>query len=150
MIPDNVDDETVLILSGHCVEIPTEIAAALADAGWTQAHRALLDRAEKLTAAGKPLPLDLQKYVVTAARCGAVRGKGYKNFGRDVCIKVAIRRLLARGFSATRNAASEGESASSIVARALQHLGIRMTEAGVAKIWEREVREQKQDLLYDK
>ena len=58
------------------------------------------------------------------------------NRWRNVCIVwYLIPPLLRAGFSATRNEATETESACSIVSQALQEIGIQLRERGIEEIW---------------
>lgn len=58
------------------------------------------------------------------------------NRWRNVCIVgYLIPPLLRAGFSATRNEATETESACSIVSQALQEIGIQLGERGIEEIW---------------
>jgi hypothetical protein len=150
MTVDEAVSLAALIVSGHIISVRTETLVAFAKDGWQEAHDALCRRAQELTDQGEALPLDLQQYVVAAAKGFHSPAKGpgaspYRNFGRDLCIKVAIHHLLELGFTATRNEATEDESACSIVATAMRQIGIEMSEAAVAKVWEKAVREDRLD-----
>jgi hypothetical protein len=58
-----------------------------------------------------------------------------KNRWRDVCIQGWLIPPLLPGFPATRNEATKTESACSIVSKALKNIGIKLSEKGVANVW---------------
>jgi hypothetical protein len=150
-IEDSISD-AVLVLSGHFVTTSTETAAALAEAGWQEGHRALCAKAEALTRAREPLPLDLQQYIVAVAARSTIpkrkKGNITPNFGRDICIKVAVERLCRRGFKPTRNPNSREESGCSIVKTALARLGVHnISEDAIQKVWDLKSREEREDLF---
>jgi hypothetical protein len=94
--------------------------------------------------AGYVLPEGLRQYIVDLLLGSAVitpakrRGRThYVNYGRDFQIACVIRHIMDRGFRPTRNNATENESACSIVNRALQRLGLHLSEGAVVKIWEK-------------
>ena len=101
----------------------------------------LCDFANALTADSKPLPLWLQEYVVFAARHnghGSHRKRGrdpYVNRHRNDRIATAVNLLADDGFCPTRNTVTTTECGCSIVAKALERIGIHMSEANVAAIW---------------
>ena len=100
----------------------------------------LCDFASTLTADDKSLPLWLQEYVVWAAHQGEIRRKRgrdrYAARHRNETIANAVNILAEDGYSPTRNAATTRECGSSIIANALAQIGIHMTEANVAAIWQ--------------
>jgi hypothetical protein len=145
----------ILFSSRHSVVgLPTEDLAELARNGWPYAHRVLCEKAQALTKAGAPLPLELQKYVVEKASAivpkrkdGPGRSK-YENFARNIQIRKAIEHLVKRGIRPTRDPKSQRrESACSIVHKALIRgstvqktlkRGRRqvMDEKAIEKIWQ--------------
>jgi hypothetical protein len=84
------------------------------------------------------LPPNLAAYVAERlkGRDRAGRGRPRKRIDRDVCIHQAVEAIRKCGFDPTRNAASTPDSACSIVATALQELGVSMSEANVVRIWQ--------------
>src|SRR5262245_20626362 len=63
-------------------------------------------------------------------------GNADKNRWRNTClVGWLIPPLLAAGFAATRNDASEPEAACSIVSKALKRAGIHLSEKTIANIW---------------
>jgi hypothetical protein len=104
------------------------------------AQDVLHDFASALTMDGAKLPHWLQEYVVWAARH---MGRSRRRRGRNPCaqkhrngiVANAVQMLVEDGFRATRNPATAVESGCSIVARALQYIGIHMSEANVNAIW---------------
>jgi hypothetical protein len=62
------------------------------------------------------------------------RGQPTNSF-RDRLIAETVEQICRRGFSPTRNEASDQECGCSIVAEALGQLGIRLKEKSVARIW---------------
>lgn len=144
MSPDEIEKaiaDAVQVLSfAHPLTLPAEVIAGFAALGWDEGHQVICGWAKQLTLEGKPLPLDLQQYVVavatTAHRRRSRGGDPFTNFARDIRIKTAIQRLLKRGFDATRNDASKHhECACSIVSTALERLGLSLSEKAVVKIW---------------
>ena len=101
----------------------------------------LCDFASALTTYGKPPPLWLQKYLVSAVRYAGrprrERGRDpYASSHRNLTIATAIYMLVEfDGYRPTRNTATTTECASSIVAKALERIGINMSEANVVAIW---------------
>jgi hypothetical protein len=61
--------------------------------------------------------------------------KAHTNLHRDRAIVSAVAQLVACGFHATRNDASELECACSIVADCLNELDVKLSYDGVAKVW---------------
>jgi len=90
---------------------------------------------------GCPLPEHLAKFVAAKLydlSYAKVRKRGrnkHANAHRNYYIYEAVSELLERGFSATRNAATESPSACSIVSEALRRHSIDLSEYGVAKVW---------------
>jgi hypothetical protein len=78
----------------------------LAELGWEDAHRTLCDYARRLTDQKKPLPHDLQAYIVFAASGGFKARKKFKRSVRNVAIASAIAKLVDEGYNPTRNAAT--------------------------------------------
>jgi hypothetical protein len=147
---DEAIDLAALALSGVYVPMKVSDAAFFARLGWTGAHDDLCAKAREITKSGEPLPLDLQEYIVEVA--SAVKPNGgrpgrsrFQNFGRELALLTAVDLVVALGFSATRNAASDHESACSIVSSASGRLGDKVSEATVAKLWERSMREERED-----
>jgi hypothetical protein len=122
------------------LKFPNEMIATFAAFGWPEGHETLCRQARQLTLEGKPLPFDLQQYIVAVA-CSSKPRKGrggdrFANFARDIRIKTALRRLEA-GIQATRNpATTDRECGCSIVRMALERGGIHLTEKAIAKVWE--------------
>ncbi len=91
----------------------------------------------------RELPERLREYIVEVLRAEAgdrpqKRGRDpYANHPRNFNIACTILNVTSLGFKATRNRATESESACSVVVQALERLGIHMSEANVEKIWER-------------
>ena len=117
--------------------------------GSYEARNTLYDFADALTAAGKPLPLWLQEFLIWAARnargsAGRKRGRDpYANEHRNSIISNAVGMLAELdGFRPSRNtvtkAPKRAECGCSIVANALARVGIHMTEANVTAIWQAE------------
>jgi hypothetical protein len=113
--------------------------------GSRRAHEDLCERAERMTAAGQPLPLWLQHYVVRVAAKGKPRAKrGRKvedyNRARDAAITWATFVIVLRyALKPTRSPGwrTPVESGCSIVAMALKRLGLDpdMTEGNLDRIW---------------
>jgi hypothetical protein len=83
------------------------------------------------------LPPKLAGYVAERLRGHnrAARGRPRKHIDRDVFIHQAVEAVRKCGFDATRNAASEPDSACSIAMAALQELGVLMNEANVVRVY---------------
>ena len=64
-------------------------------------------------------------------------GRPRNDWHRDRLICEAVVIVARHGFRPTRNETTRIPSGCSIVAAALQQLGVEMREAGVARIWER-------------
>ena len=119
--------------------------------GWYQGRDILCNLADDLMIEGESLPLWLQKFVVWAAKDGAKarrnRGRNgrkerdpYDKVHRDYSIAMAVRLIVELcGFRPTRNPHTKKTSAPecgcSIVVKALEGVGINMSEANVAAIW---------------
>ena len=134
--------------------------------GWHHGKDILCNFAEDLRVAGEPWPPWLQEFLIWAVRNGAKapRAHGgrdrkgrdpYANVDRDYIIAMTVKWIVdLRGGHATRNIATadhfsadpKKESGSSIVARALQDLGIAIGESGVNAIW-RESKQGTRNLL---
>jgi hypothetical protein len=142
------DPEFTLVLC-HFREGDRAALVGLARAGWGAAHDLLCKMAEVLTSFGDRLPGWLQEYVVWAAMYREaqlpMRRRGcdpLANLVRNTVIAQTVDMLAFRSrglqLRPTRNAATAGESACSIVAEALGRLRIHMTEANVTRIWREE------------
>jgi hypothetical protein len=125
-----------------------EALIKLARAGYERAHITLCGMAQFLTRIGDPLPHWLQDYIVSAATCPKrekkARGRDpLMNLIRDNIIWQTVNSIVAEhNLAPTRNAATKSEvSACSVVAEALAHHGIYMTEANVVSIWRKCKRE---------
>jgi hypothetical protein len=137
------DPEVALMLC-HFRESNREALIGLARSGWRTAQDLLGKMVSVLTSFGDPLPRWLQEHVAWAMTDGEVqrpkRRRGcdpLTNLVRNTVIAQATD-MLARshGLQPTRNAATAlGESACSIVAKALATLGHHMSEANVTRIW---------------
>jgi hypothetical protein len=139
-----------VIVAGFNIPVSISSLIQMAGFGWQEAHVSLCREAERITKSGEVLPLELQEYLVSIAKEGVPfkRSKGgdkFKNFGRDLCINMAIQQMIELGFSPTRNAATDAESACSIVSAALGDIGIHISEAGVAKVWEKHLKDERED-----
>jgi hypothetical protein len=117
------------------------------------ADEVLREAAARLIVEGKPLPPTLRYYVVEevlrrATSTVARRKTGPNrdiNTARDVTIGTAVSRVVEHhGFPQTRNKATRDkagrDSACSIVADALEEVGIHMSEDAVEKVWHNLVR----------
>jgi hypothetical protein len=128
-----------------------DVLISLALRGWQPAHALLCDMAALLTAIGDPLPRWLQEYVVVAARAGpacANRGQHpFDNHIRDWAIATLIASACNQyRLRPTRNPTKTNkESGCSITKKALEHLGIHMSEANVAAIWQAQGRLDRAD-----
>lgn len=119
-----------------------QILTELVDLGWDRGIDVLCNFAEVLEVKGEMRPPWLDDFLLSAARnsrkrCKRQRGRDpFANAERDEAV-IHIVRLTREitGFPATRNAATEKESACSIVAKALQLVGIGMNEPGVNALW---------------
>jgi hypothetical protein len=88
------------------------------------------------------MPAHLRKYIATylreQSRKAPERRRGrdpYANYYRDTKIASVVRELVDLGYQPTRNRASDNESACSIVARALEKMGVHLSVPAVEKIW---------------
>jgi hypothetical protein len=122
------------------LNIPPEQLIRAAGEGVPEAHEALCQLALKLTQEGKPLPWQLQRYIVSvaaASRLSKPRGgdKGANRI-RDIYILATLRHLERKGIKPTRNEATDAPSGCSIVAEALKRGGAALSEQAVAKIWQ--------------
>ena len=95
----------------------------------------------------QPIPSELNDWALRVA-AGNVKspsvGPGrspYKNEVRDELITKTVRTLVDCGLTATRNEASEPESACDAVSKALKAHGVPLGYAGVAKIWQSDRRQ---------
>jgi len=147
-------EEAALVLQGHWLPIThdrVDTMITLAEAGWHNAHEAVCNGADSMIMNNEPMPDRLRAYIIGLAREGKPRpskpGKNaFDNFGRNICIVVAIKRLVEMGLSATRNEASESPSACSIVAEVYARFGVHMSERAVEKVWEKHQAEERDDL----
>jgi hypothetical protein len=128
-----------------------ELLISYVHLGWYQGRDILCNLADEIIMEGESLPLWLQKFVVWAAKDGAKarwkRGRNgrkgrdpYDNVHRDYSIAVAVHVIVELcGFRPTRNPhtrkTSAPECGCSIVVKALEGVGINMSEANVAAIW---------------
>jgi hypothetical protein len=109
--------------------------------GDADADAVLCSFAAEFIRGGCLFPERLREYIADqlSDRAGAVvrkRGrKKHTNNHRNYYIQEAVAGLIERGFSATRNAATESVSACSIVSQALERQGVHLSEHGVAKVW---------------
>ena len=106
------------------------------------ATKLLCDAAAEFIEEGKQLPQGLRAYIVEVLRkpddTPKKRGQDpFANYPRNFDIACTIANVVSMGFKATRNQATEAESACSIVQQALERVGVHMSEANVEKIWER-------------
>lgn len=92
----------------------------------------------------RDLPPALKEFLIEVLRAkdhDRQRKRGldpFANHPRNFDIACTILNVASlRGFKATRNRATETDSACSVVVQALARLGIHMSEANVEKIWER-------------
>jgi hypothetical protein len=119
-------------------ELVDLIAAARKGGG---AHELLLAVAAALIDNDYSLPSPLKEFVIEFLRNPEVpqRGRGRKReYERDDVIAWAVATICIRWeFSPTRNEATSGPSAISIVKRALEKIGIHLTEAAITKIWDK-------------
>lgn len=95
----------------------------------------------------QPIPSELIDWALRVAagnvkspRVGPGRSP-YKNEVRDELIAKTVRTLVDCGLTATRNEASEPESACDAVSKALKAHGVSLGYAGVAKIWQSDRRQ---------
>ena len=115
-----------------------EMMITCAHVGWQLARDVLCEFAGEIIMEGKPLPPWLREFVVWAMRNPgkAPPTKGpdpFTNVHRDFSIATVVRMLVEEGFRATRS--GKAECACSIVAKALQGLGIHTSEKNVTRIW---------------
>ena len=135
----------------HFRKTNCQVLATLAQLGWQPAHDLLCDMVAFLTAIGDPLPVWLQEYAVIAMRAGPVparRGQHpLNNFVRDLAISALVQSAAnAYRLRPTRNPAkTTKEFGCSIVQKALERLGIYMTETNVVHIWQTQCRLDRAD-----
>jgi hypothetical protein len=105
------------------------------------AHEYLLAVAAALIDNNYSLPDPLKEFTIEflrnpeAPRPGPGRKRNYR---RDVVIAWVVAGICIQWeFSATRNEATSGASAISIVKRALEEVGVNLTEAAIVKIWDK-------------
>jgi hypothetical protein len=116
--------------------------------GWVRGRDVLCDYAEALMAKGDTLPYWLVEFLVWGTRDGAkARREGcrrssraYDNVERDHIIAYTVRYIVdVTGLRPYRNEATRSKegnlSACKIVARALELIGVGLSEIGVEKIW---------------
>jgi hypothetical protein len=126
----------------HLSEIRRRALIALANDGSASAHHSLCRMAVFLTGIGDPLPPWLQAYVVSAAQRGLSKNserarRPMVNFLRNVTIGQTVGMVVEWcNLRPRRRAGAHSESACSIVAAALARLGLHMSEANVASIWQ--------------
>ena len=106
-----------------------------------ETHEYLLAVAAALVDNDHSLPGPLKEFVIEFLRTAEVprRGPGRRpDYSRDNCIAWAVATICIQWkFSPTRNEATRGPSAISIVKRALEEVGINLTEAAISKIWDK-------------
>jgi hypothetical protein len=106
-----------------------------------ETHEYLLAVAAALIDNGYSLPGPLKEFVIEFLPNPEVprRGRGRKReYMRDDVIAWVVSSICIQwGFSPTRNEATRGPSAISIVKRALEKVGIHLTEAAITKIWDK-------------
>jgi hypothetical protein len=115
----------------------------MAKVGGEDADSALCQLAVDFIQGSCPMPSNLGRYISarlrssTGARARPKRRgpKTYTNFRRNFAIVCAVARLVSQGFCVTRNRATTRESACSIVAAALERLGIHLSEDAVVKAY---------------
>jgi hypothetical protein len=116
-----------------------DLIAAARDGGET--HEYLLAVAAALMNNDHSLPGPLKEFVIEFLRSTEVprRGPARKpDYSRDNFIAWAVATICIRWkFSPTRNEATKGPSAISIVKRALEEVGVNLTEAAISKIWDK-------------
>jgi hypothetical protein len=144
-------EEAALVLQGHWLQIKHDQVDAiitLAEAGWPNAHDALCNGADKMISNNEAMPDRLREYIINLARGGRTKsgmpGKNaFDNFGRNICIVVAIKRLVEMGLTATRNEASHSLSACGIVAEVYPRFGVNLSEKAVNKIWQKHLADER-------
>ncbi len=93
--------------------------------------------------AERPLPDALREYLIEELRSEVNRRPKRRGrdphayHPRDFEVACIISNVIMLGFRPTKNRATEGVSACSIVTQALEKLGIHLSESAVEKIWER-------------
>jgi hypothetical protein len=106
-----------------------------------ETHEYLLAVAAALMDNDHSLPGPLKEFVIEFLRTPEVprRGPGRRpDYSRDNFIAWAVAMICIRWeFSPTRNEATMGPSAISIVKRALEEVGFNLTEAAISKIWDK-------------
>ncbi|WP_441227885.1 hypothetical protein AB7813_03645 [Tardiphaga sp. 20_F10_N6_6] len=110
----------------------------LAGSGDRIAHEALCEIAAHRTGRNLSLPLALQAYVVRAAMTPPNFRQGshaVSHLHRDEAIFAAVELMISRGLRPTRNRASTGPCACSIVSEALSECRLATSELNVASIW---------------
>jgi hypothetical protein len=121
---------------------PDELEDLIAEAREGEgAHEYLLAVAAALIDNNYSLPNPLKEFVIEFLRNPEVprRGPGRKrNYRRDNFIAWAVAMIFVKWeFSPTRNDATRDASAISIVKRALEEIGVNLTEAAISKIWDK-------------
>jgi hypothetical protein len=141
---DGVSNSEIALVHCHLHATSRARLLHLARAGWKRAHDTLCGMARFLTTIGDPLPLWLQEYVILDANLLAEQlpNRGvdpWENVERNIVIANAVEDMRWRhGLRATRNRATSGECACSVVTKALaKYYGLNMTEANVVAIWHR-------------
>jgi hypothetical protein len=124
---------------------PDDLFAA-AEVGDADADAVIKDLAREVVEAGGSLPPRLAAYVVNVmdshvpARRGPTPGR-FRLRDQHVFHLVLALTSTRFGFPATRNAATEAASATSLVSLALKRLGIRLSEQQIADIVRRHMAE---------
>jgi hypothetical protein len=119
-----------------------EALVAKAVDGDQVAPKVLFWVAARFVESGCAMPHHLRRYVAEAltsrSRDAPPRRRGpdpYAKHARDTDIADAVGKIVRLGFRPTRNRESQNESACSIVAKALQKLGLHVEVPTVEKIW---------------
>jgi len=119
-----------------------EALVATAVDGDQVAPKVLFYVAARFVESGCAMPNHLRRYIAEAltSRTGVAppRRRGpdpYAKHARDTDIADAVGNIVKLGFRPTRNRESQNESACSIVAKALQKLGLHLEVPTVEKIW---------------
>jgi len=105
------------------------------------AHRFLLElaaaRIEQAQSLSRPLKEFVIEFLRDPKKSNSARvGRKRSDFARDFFIFYAIFQIKTKWeFPATRNEATRSASAASITQKALEKVGIHLTEAAVTKIW---------------
>ena len=132
-------DETEVQFTGESSDLVIAIASAKAPESYI-AHEALCEVATDLTEQNKALPMDLQRYIVTAATITIRRTRGgsiLRNIMRDDAIYRAVQIGVKSGLMPNRNETANKESACSSAMEALKRCGVHLSEAEIVKIYKK-------------